>query len=258
MKLSDLLLLAAFACLFLTGPFSNAQPSDVKGNLYANTSSAFKISLYSESVYDARFDGAVTETRLRLIPKLQQKWLAPYLGVALSQDLSNGRSPLLIENMVAPTLGVRIRPLKFLYLFTEARQLIRFNNDLRNTSENEIRYGVFAYDYRSRNRLFFNEFYGETVVVDRVDSNPVTVIWNKVGKRFQPYPWLRPDIYTEGFTRISPHPGYGPTENELRFGARVTLIKNFWALSFVAHYSALSDVKPHGVDAMLVISREEF
>lgn len=244
--------------LFFFISFLNGSLAYSQNSISTIAPSPIKVSVYSESVYDARFDGGVSETRLRLAPRLKLNWIEPYVGVAFSQDLSNGRAPLLIENMASPTAGLRLRPLSFLYVFAEARHLFRFNNELRSDSENELRYGTFGYDFRNLPYNFFNETYGEVVVVDRVDTKPVTVVWNKLGRRFRPYSWLRPDVYIEGFTRISPNLGYGPDENELRLGTRVTLLKGFWAVSMIANYSPLSDVQRNGVDAMLVISREEY
>jgi hypothetical protein len=216
------------------------------------------VSFYSETNYDARISGAVNESRLRVFPQLDYKWLRPYAGVVFSRDLSNGKAPLLTENMVAPAIGVQLRPLPFLYLFGEGRRLIRVDNDRRSDSENELRYGAFAYHYLDLPKNLFNEFYGELVVVDRVDKKPVTVLWNKFGLRYLPYNWLRPDAYIEGFTRLSPDPGYGPDENEIRLGGRVTFIKGFWAAGLSVTYAPVSNVKKNGIDGLLVISREVF
>lgn len=222
------------------------------------TETEFTLSFYSETTYDSRISGAVNESRLRLIPELDYKWLKPYAGVTFSKDLTNGKAPILTENMIAPTAGVQVRPLPFLYFFGEARRLYRINNEKRNDNENEVRYGAFAYHYLDLPKNIFNEFYGEIVVVDRVDTKPVTVLWNKIGLRYLPYSWLRPDVYLEGFTRISPNPGYGPDENELRLGGRLTLLKGFWATGLSVTYAPVSNVKKGGIDSLLTISREVF
>ncbi|MEA9358162.1 hypothetical protein SHI21_18150 [Bacteriovorax sp. PP10] len=216
------------------------------------------VSFYSETIYDSRISGAVNESRLRLIPELDYKWLRPYAGVTFSKDLSNGKAPILTENMIAPTAGLQVKALPFLYFFGEARRLYRINNEKRNDSEKELRYGAFAYHYLDLPKNMFNEFYGEIIVVDRVDTKPVTVLWNKLGFRYLPYAWLRPDVYLEGFTRMSPNPGYGPDENELRLGSRLTFLKGFWAAGVSMTYAPVSNVKKGGIDSLLVISREVF
>lgn len=229
-------------------------------SVYASgiTDTEVSLSFYSETTYDSRIAGTVNESRLRLIPELDYKWLRPYAGLTFSQDLSNGKAPILTENMIAPTAGLQVKPLPFLYLIGEARRLYRINNKKSNENENEVRYGAFAYYYLEMPKNVFNEFYGEVIVVDRVDTKPVTVLWNKIGLRYLPYSWLRPDVYLEGFTRISPNPGYGPDENELRLGGRVTLLKGFWAAGVSVTYAPVSNVKKGGVDSLLVISREVF
>lgn len=224
----------------------------------SNFKSPVKLSIYSESIYDARFDGAVTETRFRLYPT-KNYLIKPYVGLVLSQDLSNGRSPLLIENMLAPAVGIQIPILKYFHLFAENRYPYRFKNELRSDSENELRYGGFAYYFTSLGATdFFNETYAELVTVDRVVDRPVAVAWNKLGKRYQFSSGFRADFYFEGFTRISPDLGYGPDENELRLGLRSTYVHGYWAASFVVNHALLSDVKQGGTDAMLVISREVY
>lgn len=222
------------------------------------TDTEVSLSFYSETTYDSRISGAVNESRLRLIPELDYKWLRPYAGLTFSKDLTSGKAPILTENMIAPTAGVQVMPLPFLYLFGEGRRLYRINNENRNDNENEIRYGAFVYHYQALPKNIFNEFYGEMIVVDRVDTRPVTVLWNKIGLRYLPYSWLRPDMYLEGFTRMSPNPGYGPDENELRLGARITLLKGFWVTGLSVTYAPVSNVKKGGIDSLLVISREVF
>lgn len=231
--------------------------SDPRVDVY-NKKSFFKLSLYSESLYDDRFDGAVTETRIRLIPRLKYSFIEPYFGITFSQDLSNGDAPILIENMIAPTLGIRLRVLSFLYLFSEYRYLNRFNNDLRTDSDDEFRYGLFAYKIWFLKNNFFNEVYSEIVSVDRVSKDPVAMLWNKLGYRKDLNPWLRTDFYLEGFFKKSPDLGYGPSENELRTGFRAAAFKGYWGVNLILNYSPLSDVEKNGVDFLLVISREEF
>lgn len=219
--------------------------------------SPFKLSIYSESVYDARFDGAVTETRFRLYPKTQFL-LKPYAGLVVSQDLSNGRAPMLIENMLAPTVGAQAKIFKYFYLFAENRYLFRFQNEMRSDSENELRYGAFAYNFWTLKNQWFNETYAELVTVDRVDDKPVFAAWNKIGHRYQTDFGLRADVYLEGFTRISPNLGYGPNENEFRAGLRATYVYSYWAASMIVNHAIFSDVKAGGTDALLVISREVY
>ena len=218
----------------------------------------FSLSFYSETTYDSRISGAVNESRLRMYAELDKKWLRPYGALVFSSDLTNGKAPILTENMFAPAAGIQVKALPFLYFIAEARRIYRINNEKRNDNENELRYGAFAYHYIDLPKKLFNEFYGEMIVVDRVDTKPVTVLWNKFGLRYLPHTWLRPDFYIEGFTRISPNPGYGPDENEIRLGSRVTFLTGFWAAGFSATYAPVSNVKKGGVDAQLVISREVY
>lgn len=217
-----------------------------------------RYSVYSESMYDSRFAGAVTENRLRFEPNLDLGWWFPYAGLVVSQDLSNNKSPLLTENMMAPVLGLRLRPLQFLNFFIEARRLYRFRNDRRGDSETELRYGAYAYYFYSFSKSVFNETYAEGVTVDRVSDKPVASMWNKSGYRAKLTSHFRMDFYTEAFFKTSPDQGYGPDENEWRLGTRLTFWSGFWAMSVLVHHSLLSDVKPHGTDAVLVISRERF
>ena len=229
-------------------------------SLYATTNTEAEVSLniYSETTYDSRISGAVNESRLRMYVELDKKWLRPYAGLVFSKDLTNGNAPILTENMIAPAVGIQVQALPFIYFVGEARRIYRINNEKRNDNENELRYGAFVYHYIDLPKKLFNEFYGEIIVVDRVDRKPVTVMWNKFGLRYLPYSWLRPDAYIEGFTRISPNPGYGPDENEIRLGSRVTFLKGFWTAGLSVTYAPISNVKKGGVDSLLVISREVF
>jgi len=221
-------------------------------------SPVFKYSFYSETLYDERFQGAVNESRLRWHYTNVQRWLDPYFGFYYSKDLSNGRAPLLTENMIAPAIGVRIQPWSFIAFFTESRHLIRIDNSKRSDSQSEFRYGAYAYHFQDFSNNIFNETYAEIVSIDRVSSHPVGLFWNKFGLRYQPTPFIRPDVYIEGFSKSSPDAGYGPNETELRLGVRTTLLKEFWSVSFLINYSPISDVRVNGVDALLVISRESF
>lgn len=225
------------------------------------SASGMDFSLYSETSYDSRIEGATNESRLFLHPKLEAKWLHPYFGLTYSQDLSNGRAPLFSENAVSPTAGLRIKAIPFLVFFSEFRRLYRFDNDTnRESSENEIRYGVYGYHYQDLHFLHnaFNETYGEMVAIERVDTQPVTVIWNKLGLRYVTDSKFRTDLYFEGFTRISPNLGYGPPENEFRVGSRITFLKQKWALGLLANYALLSNIKTNEMDGLLFISREAY
>lgn len=220
--------------------------------------SVFKYSFYSETFYDERIQGATNASRLRWHYTDTPTWLDPYFGVVYSKDLTNGRAPLLAENMIAPVIGVRVQPLSFLYLFTEARHLFRYDNENRSDSQSEFRFGAYAYHFQDFKNNIFNETYAELVSVSRVSSAPVGLIWNKLGLRYQPTVFFRPDIFIEGFSKTSPDLGYGPNETELRIGARTTFLKGFWALSLLVNYAPVSDVRVNGVDGLLVISRESF
>lgn len=218
----------------------------------------YDISLYSQTLYDSRFSGATNESRIRLNTKVFSERLRPFLSASFSKDLSNGRAPLLTENMVAPGVGINAEVFSFLYVYGEVRRLYRIQNERRSDSEKEGRYGLFAYNLTRFGKSFFNEVYGETIVVDRVDTKPVTTISNKIGLRYRPLEWLRPDFFLEGFSRISPNPGYGPDENELRLASRVSFLWGVWNLQLSVSYAPASNVKKHGVDGLLVLSRKVF
>lgn len=219
---------------------------------------SYDLSVYSQTLYDSRFSGATNESRVRLNTQLYSKKLRPFVSANFSKDLSNGRAPLLTENMVAPGLGFNAEIFSFLYAYGEIRRLYRIQNERRSDSEKEGRYGLFAYDLTRFGESFFNEFYAESIVVDRVDTKPVTTLSNKLGVRARPFEWLRPDVFIEGFSRISPNPGYGPDENELRLASRVSFLWNYWSLQLSVSYAAASNVEKNGVDGLLVLSREVF
>lgn len=219
---------------------------------------SYDASFYSQTLYDSRFSGATNESRLRLNTQVYSKRLRPFVSANFSKDLSNGRAPLLTENMVAPGVGLNVEVFSFLYAYGEVRRLYRIQNERRSDSEDESRYGLFAYDISFFGENFFNEFYGESIVVDRVDTKPVTTLSNKLGLRYQPYKWLRPDVFLEAFGRLSPNPGYGPDENELRVASRVSFLWSYWSLQLSVIYAPASNVKKNGVDGLLVLSREVF
>lgn len=212
--------------------------------------------LYSQTYYDSRFEGATNETRLRA--NIKTKHLTPYFGVNFSHDLSDGRSPQLIEDIVSPTLGTQFDKIPFISLFLERRWHHQYKSDKREIDNKEMRYGAFIYHYHKFNFNLFSETYGEMVVVDRVDNRPVTTIWSKLGFRYRPNQWFRQDFYSEGFTRISPNLGYGPDQNDLRLGSRVAILYQYWAVSLSAYYIPLSNINKDGLNTLLVISREVF
>lgn len=218
-------------------------------------------SFYSETAYDSRIDGATNESRLLFHKNLEAKWLDPYLGITYSQDLSNGRAPLFSENAVSPTTGLRLRLIPYFVFYSELRRLYRFNNKTnRKSSENELRYGFFGYHFQDIQLIknSFNEIYGEVVAIERVDSQPVAVVWNKLGLRYLINSNIRPDLYLEGFTRQSPNLNYGPQENEFRLGTRVTFLMKEWALGLLVNYALLSNIKTNEIDALFFVSREAF
>jgi len=228
------------------------------GFSYKALALSYDVSLYSQTLYDSRFSGATNESRVRLNTQVYSERFQPFLSANYSKDLSNGRAPILTENMVAPGLGLNAEIFPFLFAYGEIRRLYRIQNKKRTDSEKEGRYGIFAYDLTLFGKSFFNEFYGESIVVDRVDTKPVTMLSNKIGVRYRPLEWLRPDFFVEAFSRISPNPGYGPDENELRLASRVSFLWNFWSLQLSVSYAPASNVKKNGVDGLLVISREVF
>lgn len=232
--------------------------------LLLSTASAARVvdvTFYSETQYDSRIDGSTTDNRIRLQSEPVFSRLMFYAGLQYSQDLTNGRAPLLAENAVAPTLGLQLKLLPSIVLFTELRRLYRFQNaTAKSNTENEARVGFFGYFYYQPPSLpfLFNETYFEGVSISRIDPQPVFAFWNKLGTDFELAKNLRHHFYLEAFSRQSPEAGYGPLENEIRFGTRLKYSHNQWSVGVLIHYALISNIKVNATDALLYLSKEAF
>jgi len=226
--------------------YCSAMGADAQSLSEVKTKPKFETNLYSETVYDSRFGGAIHASRLRL--GLSDKYFRPFVGVNFTRDLSNGSAPLFAINSWSPSLGLELRFLKYFGAVVELRRLISDQTDTLW----ETQYGVYGYDFRTWNSLFF-EIYGESFAIDRVSNKPYLAAWSKFGYRVTAYPFLFLDLYTEVFTRVTANLDYGPDENELRLGSRLTFTFSGLSVSTIVNYAPVSDVKKDGMDALLVL-----
>lgn len=211
--------------------------------------------LYSETQYDSRFAGAVTDTRFYNYAYFLKESLRPYGGFHFTRDLSNGGAPQAIENAFMPTLGLELGLLKkpYLFLFTEKRWIYRTESVNGNWNAEELRFGlIYYYKHQLKHSLFF-ETYGEWVQVDRVSSRAVFTTWAKFGHEINIFKNFMVVPFLEGFTRQSSVSGYGPTENELRLGLRTH--SNVYGLNvlLLTNYALISNIKPGGFDGLIVL-----
>jgi hypothetical protein len=221
--------------------------------------SSWNYRVYSETAFDARVSGGIHESKIHLQNTFKAKLpLKFYTGLTLTRNLSRSGQPVLTQNMVAPTVGASLQLYRSIFAFSEYRKNVLYKREDPFSVNEEFRGGFYAYEFHSFKDFFFNETYAELVSISRVSHKPVFVIWNKIGARTFPMSWLRADGYFEGFTRQSPDLNYGPTENEIRSGIRITALKQFWAFSAVGYYSIFSNLKPGTVSALFVLSREVF
>lgn len=211
------------------------------------------LKLYSETVYDSRFDGATTDSRLRYEPFNDR--IKPFVGLNYSRDLSNGSAPLFTVNSWSPSIGITAEIFKkYLFSTVEYRKLIT-NQDIK---DDEFRTGLYGYSYFNLLNLsvghIFNETYSESFIVNRVSDKPYFVLFNKLGLRHQVAKNFKIDLYAEGFTKSSPDLGYGPSEHELRIGLRPTLRYKSVSASFIINYAPISNTKVDGFDALFILS----
>jgi hypothetical protein len=67
--------------IFIMSSLSFAKDGEIRGELY------------SETYYDSRFDGAVTDTRFYNYLHLLEDRFRPYVGFHFTRDLSNDSAP---------------------------------------------------------------------------------------------------------------------------------------------------------------------
>ncbi len=212
---------------------------------------------YSETYYDSRFDGAVTDSRFYNRFKFLEDKVQPYLGLRFTRDLSNNGAPLAIENAVMPTLGLSVNLLPYPYylsLFAEKRFIYRTESLAGDWQSEEFRYGLIYYFKKYLFKKSFVETYGDWIQIDRVSERSVYTTWIKLGYRVGLFENLSVDPYAEGFTRQSGDPGYGPLENEWRLGARVNTDISGLYVGGIVHYSIMTNINPGQFDALLVLS----
>ena len=212
--------------------------------------------LYSETYYDSRFDGAVTDTRFYNYLHLLEDYVRPYGGFHFTRDLSNDGAPLSIENAFMPTLGVELnlfnRP--YISVFGEKRWILRTESLNGKREDEEFRVGLIYYHKQYLVTQWFAETYGEWIQIDRVSETAVFTTWMKLGYRFNLSKIFSFEPFFEGFTRQSANLGYGPTENELRSGVRVNSNFDGFYVGVLVNHSMTSNINPGGFDALLVLS----
>lgn len=213
---------------------------------------------YSETYYDSRFDGAVTDSRFYNRFLFLKDKLQPYFGLRFTRDLSNSGAPQAIENAVLPTLGVSFDLLPYPYylsVFTEKRFIYRTESLAGDWQSEEFRIGLIYYYKNVFYRQAFFETYGDWVQIDRVSDRSVFTTWLKLGYRLHLIDQISLDPYLEGFTRQSGDQGYGPLENEIRLGARFNSEIAGLYVGALTHYSLASNINPGHFDALLVLSK---
>ncbi len=212
--------------------------------------------LYSETYYDSRFDGAVTDTRFYNYLHLWEDRFRPYVGFHFTRDLSNEGAPQAIENAFMPTLGAEFVVFNspYISLFSEKRQIYRTESLNGQNQADEFRVGLIYYHKQFFWKRLFAETYGEWIQIDRVSSRAVFTTWLKAGYSFPVLARLSLDPFFEAFTRQSGDQGYGPLENEWRTGLRANW--DFYGVyvgGLVSH-SMTSNINPGGFDALVVLS----
>jgi len=216
---------------------------------------------YSETVYDSRIDGAVTDSRFYNYWDLLSNRVRPYAGAHLTRDLTNSRAPEAIENAFMPTAGLSVTVLRAPYVavFSEYRWIYRSNTrPTQSQRGQDLRFGGIFYFKEYLKYGLFTESYGESIQIDRVSPDPVLATWLKFGREFSIARNFKVAPYLEVFTRQTPDLGYGPTENEFRAGTRLQF--SVWEThgQLLLTYAAASNVTPGGWDAMFVLSKRAF
>ncbi len=246
------IMLLQFICIALL-PF--------KAGALASETSSINWSFYSESYYEDRIEGSVTESRVRLSKPFFKGSLLPFVGLNLSKDLSNGRAPQFVQNAVSPGLGVIFRLpnwFDFLYLYAEKRILFLYDSLASQSQLEEFRSGLYFYKKKKLKREFFWETYGEYIQIDRVSTDSVFSAWSKQGFEKEVVSKLFFSVYLELFTRQTPELGYGPTENEFRLGAKLNWFAPGVSPSLVINYAPLSNVRKDGVDILFILYGGQF
>lgn len=210
-------------------------------------------SLYSESTYDDRINGSVTDTRLRIKKPFFKNTIYPFVSVSYSQDLTNGSAPQFIQNALTPSYGLLFKlPNKwnFLQVLTEKRYHFLTN---KNQMVNEFKYGLTYYWIKNVSNQLNVETYGEYIGIDRVSNKLVFSSWARIFKQAYNKKNIQLLYYSELFTRQSPDINYGPTENELRIGLKSNFLFPPFGISAQLNQSLLSNTKPGGIDFLLAI-----
>lgn len=214
---------------------------------------------YSESYSATYFDGAVSQSRLRLLVPFWKERLQPYLGVNTSSDFTGSETLRFADDFVSPTAGLLIKPFSFLGIFGEYRRLYRTTDNELPDQENDARYGAYVYylQYLPQLASTHLELYAETVALERFTSKPVTTAWLKYGKIFSILtPSLSVTPYIEGFTRESPILMIGIDERSLRAGAKLKWQRNGFSVQILGYNRFESNSVPTGWEGFLVLSAD--
>lgn len=230
--------------------YAPALAQTIRQTVFSKSSAIYKLDFYSQTYYDSRFDGSTNESRARYFYDAYK--LKPYVGLNYSRDLSYGNAPILTLNAWSPGLGILYKPIQNIGIVAETRRL--FTDQIDVIYEN--RFGIYLYHFGLINNLLFHEIYSEAFSINYVDSKPYWMISSKFGFRSNLYDLLNLDFYYEAYSKISPNLGYGPTENEIRIGSKLSYYSQGISFALGANVAPLSDVKRNGADFMFVLSGE--
>lgn len=237
-----------------------APTSDVSTQINSTSNdSKLTYDIYSESLSATYFDGAVNQSRLRLLHPIVTDKVQGYFGVNTSSDFTNDSTLRFADSFVSPTAGLLLKPLSFLGLFAEYRRLYRTVNNELPDQESDPRYGAYTYFFRKLPLTYSPhlELYGESVALQRFTTKPISTVWLKLGRDFQIQPerWTFTP-YVEGFYRESPDLMLGIDERSLRYGGKLKWQWKRASLQMYGYRRFTSTSVPLGWEGFIVLAAD--
>lgn len=185
----------------------------------------------------------MTETRLRFHPLTNPRF-QPFIGF-YKDPLTNG-----------PTAGLLVNIDEGGHFQLLAEERLLYGEHINAFGEG--RFGAIFGDWRQFKYRWFLETYGESILIPRLESTPVSTLWTRLGWRQSLTHGFFLDPFVQLWTRASVSLDLGEPGTELRPGARLLFIhKNNLSLSAAAYRRlTVAPIKDKFWEGLFVIQGE--